>query len=277
MKKRNEIKRKNNIKVANNNSEINDNVAYEVFRTTDYDKFSYLETNRDIKETRINKILDSIADIGLRRVPIVVNEKMEVIDGQGRLEALKSLGMPVDYVIDKGADVDVCRRLNIGQTNWKPIDYVNSFAKEGNKNYQNLVYLLETYKMLPLQTIVGVCEGQIVHDGRQATALKNGNFELDNDKMKNVIQTLDFLVSVKNELMQIRGSLRIIFTMFGWIINQDGVDVDRIKKIITEKSPLLIPSIDIVSSLTQVSDLYNKGLKDKSKRKYFEILYKESK
>ncbi|MBQ2600753.1 ParB N-terminal domain-containing protein [bacterium] len=83
----------------------NDEIVSAVYRTTDYDKFKTLDGNRTVEKSRVNKILKSINDNGYIHCPIIVNERMEIIDGQGRLEAVKQLGIPVEY---KKADKDKC-------------------------------------------------------------------------------------------------------------------------------------------------------------------------
>ena len=64
-----------------------------IFEEPDYSQFKYLGGNRDI--THSKKLLESITQNGYFNVPILVNENMEIIDGQGRFEALKMLGLPI--------------------------------------------------------------------------------------------------------------------------------------------------------------------------------------
>ena len=82
--------------------------AYNVYTTTDYGIFKRLVGNRDIPESRISKIVESIQTIGWVHNPIIVNERMEVIDGQGRLTALQRLKMPVEYIVAEGAGNKEC-------------------------------------------------------------------------------------------------------------------------------------------------------------------------
>lgn len=64
----------------------------EIKRTNNYDMFKRLEGNRFVDPKKVNKLKKSINEVGYISNPIIVNEKMEVIDGQHRLEALKELG-----------------------------------------------------------------------------------------------------------------------------------------------------------------------------------------
>ena len=61
----------------------------QVFETRDYDQFKKLNGNRNINESQVDGIVHSILEVGYQPVPILVNEFMEIIDGQHRLEAVK--------------------------------------------------------------------------------------------------------------------------------------------------------------------------------------------
>ena len=118
----------------------------EVFKTNDYSKFTKLNGNRRVDEARVLKIISSIEKVGYITSPIIVNEKMEVIDGQGRLEALKRLELPVEYIIQQGIGIEECIAMNIHQVNWKDRDYIESYANRGFESYRFLKELLDKYK-----------------------------------------------------------------------------------------------------------------------------------
>lgn len=86
-----------------------------IYSSEDYSVFRKLNGNRSVLEQRKNMIMASITERGWIRNPVVVNEKMEIIDGQGRFEALKELGLPIEYVVAKGASISDCIALNIKQ------------------------------------------------------------------------------------------------------------------------------------------------------------------
>lgn len=86
--------------------------------TDNYGMFKRLEGNRDIADSRCKKIIKSIQTNGYIHSPIIVNENMEVIDGQGRLKALETLGLPVEYIVFPGMSIKECIALNVYQTGW---------------------------------------------------------------------------------------------------------------------------------------------------------------
>ena len=130
-----------NLKLQNKTAET----AYNVYVTKDYSIFKRLVGNRDIPETRISKIVESIQTIGWIHNPIIVNEKMEVIDGQGRLTALQRLKMPVEYIVAEGAGNNECIYMNMNMVNWSQADFIKSYAEQGNINYQRLLSLMDKY------------------------------------------------------------------------------------------------------------------------------------
>ena len=113
---------------------INDNIIAQVYETYNYSKFRKLEFNRSVLKDRKEKLMASFR-AGEVMNPIVVNEKDEIIDGQGRFEARKELGLPIQYVIAQGANIDDCRRMNQYNSKWSTADWVTSHAESGNQNF----------------------------------------------------------------------------------------------------------------------------------------------
>ena len=127
---------------------------FRIYETTNYSKFKTMEGNRAVKDGRVNRIVESINKVGYVLSPILVNEKMEVIDGQGRLSALERLGLPVHYMVQNGIGIEECRQMNIHQSNWTNYDYVVSYAIMGNENYQRLQSLCDRFAELPAMVVV---------------------------------------------------------------------------------------------------------------------------
>ncbi len=121
-------------------------VINKVYLEDDLSVFKTITGNRSVLPLRVKKIRDSINAVGMIDAPIVCNENMEVIDGQGRLQACRELGQPVPYIIIEGLTIERCRAMNLNQTNWKLRDYIKSFADEGNASYMRLEDFMDTAK-----------------------------------------------------------------------------------------------------------------------------------
>ena len=174
------------------NANMEDSGFYRMGGTTlNYDQFKVLNGNRSIEPARIDNIIRSIRKVGYITNPIIVNEKMEVIDGQGRLEALRQLDLPVDYIIHRGAGIDECIAMNVYQKNWTSMDYIKSFADQGNKHYLTVIELMDEFIDLPANTVVSACTNQLSEmNGR---VIKGGRFEVKKP-LNEIRQFLSYLL-----------------------------------------------------------------------------------
>ena len=173
------------------------NVAYNVYTTKDYSIFKRLVGNRDIPESRISKIIDSIQKIGWVHNPIVVNEKMEVIDGQGRLTALQRLKMPVEYIIAPGASTKECIYMNMNMVNWKLPDFIKSYAEQGNENYQRLLSLMEKYVTGNLD-IISTAVYRVSKSKHRD--IKEGILQLTQEQYEAAIPRLEFIKPILEKI-----------------------------------------------------------------------------
>lgn len=108
-------------------------------KTKDYSIFKKNAANRDMVESNVLKIMNSIKQRNLLEFrPILVNEKMEIIDGQHRLEACKRLGIEVCYIIQSGASDKDMYLLNENQRSWSTSDYLNYFCAQEKEEYIKL-------------------------------------------------------------------------------------------------------------------------------------------
>lgn len=79
--------------------------------------------------------------------PIIVNEKMEIIDGQHRVKAAEFLGFPVYYNIIESYGLKQVQYLNANSKNWTIEDYINSYCDTGSESYKIYKEFKEYYKL----------------------------------------------------------------------------------------------------------------------------------
>ena len=110
-------------------------------QSNDYEKFKLLDYNRDLNRNQINKIKDSIARNGyLQSNPIIVDQDMNIVDGQHRFIACQEMGLPIFYeIVEDGTELII--DLNTTQKKWNMGDYINYYAHKGNNNYQRIQQL----------------------------------------------------------------------------------------------------------------------------------------
>ncbi|MBU2685879.1 MAG: ParB N-terminal domain-containing protein [Gammaproteobacteria bacterium] len=108
--------------------------------TNDYDMFEPFEFNRDVRKTR--QICESMKTFGFDEGSVIncrakANGKLQIIQGHHRFEVAKGLGVPVAAVIAE-SEVPVWA-LERGTHPWNVTDFCTGFAREGRKEYQQVL------------------------------------------------------------------------------------------------------------------------------------------
>ena len=117
---------------------LNQNVSVsgKVFVTDNLDIFQKLNGNRSLSQGQIKTLEKSILQNNLLAInPILVNNAMQVIDGQTRLEVARRNGLDISYIVADGIGIDEAKQLNKVVTVWKPIDHFNTMVISGNVEY----------------------------------------------------------------------------------------------------------------------------------------------
>ena len=153
----------------------------QIHSTHDLSIFKNLNGNRDLNINNVDRIAKSILDNGFFKVPIVVNEYFEIIDGQHRVEAAKKVNSIVYYIKVKDYNLSTAILLNANSSNWKTIDYVKSFCERGNINYLKLMQLYESNKDFGINTCAELTTDFIYrlvskNDNSKSDVIKTGNY-----------------------------------------------------------------------------------------------------
>jgi len=151
--------------------------------TRDYDKFKLLEENRTVSKSHVNKLKIAIGDNPniMRAQPILVNEDMEVIDGQHRLQACRELDIPVYYNIVEHLTVKEARNINVVHRTWSSMDYAESYAKAGNVYYKALVAYKNENPSISLSIVRFICQGPQSRETNLIYTFRTGDFTIGRD------------------------------------------------------------------------------------------------
>jgi len=159
-----------------------------VLKTTDYSIFKYIKGNRKVDAINVKRLTEAFKKNYLPTT-IIVNEFMEIIDGQHRLEVCKLLGLEVRYEIFPSLRLKDVHMYNSNQKVWSKMDYAISYAEAGIKSYQILLEFCKEYPDLNL----GSCESLLTNsfdganevaprlgvDSGRTKAYQNGDLEIN--------------------------------------------------------------------------------------------------
>lgn len=231
---------------------------YSLYSTTEYSLFMRLKGNRAVERSRVEKIKNSIKRVGYIISLIIVNEKYEVIDGQARLQASTEFGFPVYYIICPNIGIKECISMNIHQSNWKTIDYIKSYAEQGDPNYVRLYRLLTKYSKNHIDIKVITCS---LEKGKSEisiqTIIDGGLTVTDTDKQLSY-NCLDYVSEFMDTFHERNiTSLRAYQSALIWIFFSNIVDNDRMLEKFKRYKTTLTQVNDINQASAVLEEIYN--------------------
>ena len=233
-----------------------DKIINNVYETKDYEKFTVMTGNRPIDGARKAKVRESIKKVGLIRYPILVNERMEIIDGQARFAVCLEDGLPVYYMVEAGIGIKECIQMNINQTNWKIVDYIESYAAQGNKNYGRLLDFLNKNLRYNFDTKIWTIFRTLTRN--KYAAIKDGSVTVTAE----MITEAQALLSFYDEFRSVQTNRQTeFFAAIGYCHTFPEVDNHRlIKRLEGSRSFTTIASIQ--DAIEVIEDEYTKRLRE---------------
>lgn len=239
---------------------------YDVYKTLDYTIFSFMEDNRIINADIVRKIKGKIQEFGWIKEPILVNEKLQIIDGQHRFTALKELGFPIEFIIDEGIGVKECRAINEDRRNWSTMDYVISYSKSGEEeqrqSYTYLKTLCDKYDMLSVGTIYSISKNQFATGGGGcAKTIKSGELKLDKKKFDETEKVLSYVSKFTAIATEIGGSYSTFYCCIGFICKNKLCNQKRLYEMLEQYKNRIPPVATVKETLKEISEVYNYRLR----------------
>ncbi len=145
--------------------------------TQDYTIFKRIKGNRDIYKSHVKTLTEMFKykPNTLSYNPVLVNDKLEVIDGQHRIEAAKKAKAPVYYIIQKDLGLKDIQALNSNTKPWGPIDYAKSYEELGKNDYR----LYVDFAVVDFPGFSHDLYRHVLSQGRcNYTMFKQGNFQI---------------------------------------------------------------------------------------------------
>lgn len=173
---------------------MNDNIKVcgQVMSTYNYDMFNMVQGNRNLNKCNFSKLVNSMKEEYLE-IPIIVNEKYEIIDGQHRFSAAKYLGLPIFFIVVRGYGLSQVKRANIVSSNWVKGDFLEMFVAENKEEYIRFNEIRHKNDVNISSLIKLFAKAQNKQLARVNHEFEDGNFVLDGEDI-----VLDFLEALED-------------------------------------------------------------------------------
>lgn len=253
-------------------NEIKPTQNYVIRTTKRYDLFSYYEGNREINEPHLKRLLSSFEKQPFFTV-IVTDEFLRIIDGQHRFEVLKTLNLPVNYIVVEGAGIKEIHLLNSTVQIWKPKDYINGYCDLGYPEYIKYKNFMDKYGIKQHEIAFA-----LLNESRDPKVsrhqLKNGDYKITS--LKRGEEIANYLQKVKHFYPNI---YRMSFILaFIEIYSIPKFDKNSFLNKLKYNSYLLKDYVKKEQYFEVLSEIYNYRSREKVNFKFeLEKLKKESK
>ena len=115
-----------------------------VYSSQDYDSFSFITGNRNINKLHLGKLRSSMMDMYIP-VPIVVNEFLQIIDGQHRFMVCKEENLPLYFVMIEGLGLSDVQKINELMKIWTAEAFMDCYCDLALENQDgNMTTILNT-------------------------------------------------------------------------------------------------------------------------------------
>lgn len=229
--------------------------------TTNYGLFRTIQGNRQIDAVHVANLVAAIEKKNLlAEFPILVNEKMEVIDGQNRLLAATRLNLPIFYTVVSGLELTNVIDINTASKSWKIRDFVLSNIELGNPNYQELLDF-STEHNLSISMSAALLAGRGVQGGSIVKLVRTSKFQVNAPAAaRRVAQALGTL----GESADFRATSDRNLAMALWLLFQnEDFSIDRLIGKIKTHGIVLSRRVSERYYLLQLEEIYNQHAKDR--------------
>lgn len=133
------------------------------------------ESNRRVDVRHVARIKNAIAKRNLLHInPIKINQKMEIIDGQHRVQAALDLDLKMVPCLVVNATIDDAVLLNQHSKNWSGLNFAQYWAAQGKPDYKKFIAFVEETHIKGSTALKLLARGESFHYGN----FKEGSFKI---------------------------------------------------------------------------------------------------
>jgi hypothetical protein len=235
----------------------------EIKTTSDYKSFKIIEWNREINKQNLDKLITLNKEkFQLHLFPILVNENMEIIDGQHRFSASKVLGSPVYYLVNgKDNSFKAVHSVNIAGKRHSLKDKLTMLAKSGDSG---AVYVFNIHALFNNRFDASAIATLLINFGKTGSQVndsidKNGGVTVSHSEATNkVLEALDC------SRIEERYTVRLCYAL-ARISERESIGAKFIIKRVESNLSKWISPKSVDEAIRSIVTCYNYGLSEKNR------------
>lgn len=201
-----------------------------VYMTYEYERFKKIAGNRSLNKKNLKRLEESMKKKQLE-IPITVNEKMEIVDGQHRFYVCKKLEIPVYFILVHEYGVKEVIQANTVSEKWKTSDFIDSHSGMENKEYEFLNHIINkgVVKTSTLETIISKVTGKKNNEIKEE--IHSGELKLTIGQKSEVLEFISSILKFgEGKKYRSRAFILTYIEMYFF----DGIDRARLEKLLVK-------------------------------------------
>ena len=248
------------------------NYLTSIFTTTNYNMFGFITGNRNIDDSNLKKITNSISKKHIATNAVIcaldetdVLKPLKIVDGQHRYESCIKLNIPVSYVIDETINAKELSKIlnditlmNTASKEWDVHDYLNSESLKGNDNYIRYNNIFSKYSANFEHEVLFFILNQ--DPTRKKNQIGFPNFK--DGMLKFDVADQSYLDMRLNELSNFNiystlGGKRYYQKALNTLFNVKGFDKTQMLNKLQLRKEIIRKCTTVEGAIEQLSDIYN--------------------
>jgi len=226
----------------------------EIFETKDYSIFKFREDNRLVNANHVKKLAKRMSENGWLSTSVVtLNGSGDVIDGQHRVKAAMSVGVPIRYKVSRGAGTDEMTEMNTLQKNWSPFDHLHKFVVRGNPNYVTFDNFVKEFPMFKYTEIAMLLNNTLSTIKRDT--FESGEYVVKNEKKAR--EWANYILELKPYFEKYYTKAIFVRAFIKIISNKKEFVFDEFLHKVKLRPNKLVPCGTVEQYVEMIEDIYN--------------------
>lgn len=240
-----------------------------IYTTTNYSMFGHIGGNRNLDNSNLNKIKQSVSKKHIKTNAVIcildvedVKEPLKIVDGQHRFEACKNLKIPVSYVIDgsltMASILNDITLLNTASKEWDVSDFMRSEAQKGNQNYILYSSIYGQYfTSFDHESLFYILNSDVNRTCPKISypSFKAGELQFDQSDYNYLVQRINDISQFNhyNEM----GGKRYYQKALNQLLNTRGFNMNQMLAKLQARQSTITKCTTVDGALKQLADIYN--------------------
>lgn len=234
----------------------------QIYTSSNYGEFVFKKENRLVSQKDAEKIAENMKENGWVGAPIEVSEtadkRFQIEDGQHRFTAARMANLPIRFIVVRERSAYEQAEHNNMVLKWKPMDYIEMYARNGIPSYKRLLNLCNQFPQFKLGEIQVACG---ISNSKHIKLIKQGRIQISDERFLKARNILLDLAEIKNALLDVGIFSGTYTKALIALLKVDAIDKERMIQKIERYYDVMDSASTVDKAVDYLERVYNRNAK----------------